>query len=86
MSDEIEKMVDAAAQQISEHVDSVQIFVTFHRGDKNVTCFYDSGMGNYYARLASAREWILLKDDYIMAKAIRDQNKQFEEDDESEGR
>lgn len=56
----VRKLVDAAAQSLMEHAESVQIFVTIREtidGDRT-TRGYSTGYGNHYARLGSVQEWL----------------------------
>lgn len=61
--------VNRAVNQIIEHVDSVQIIVTFHDGEN--TSSYDKGAGNFYARQGSVEEWITMQRQYQKNHAIR---------------
>lgn len=50
------KMVEKAANELSEHFDSVQIFVSRYDsedGTVNIT----NGIGNWYARYGHVKEW-----------------------------
>lgn len=59
--DEIEQKVKDAAATLMEHCDTVQIFVTIH--DVEVTHAYQTGRGNYYARLGQIQEWLTREDE-----------------------
>lgn len=56
--DAIVERVKAACNDLIEHVDSVQILVTFHEGDNAVTGGFDFGLGNHCARLGQMVEWV----------------------------
>lgn len=76
MSEEIipdneQELVDHCKDKLLEHFDSVQIFVTRHSGQDGDTAGYESGGGNFYARLGQVREWIGLQDQYQRNHAMR---------------
>ena len=57
-------LVRQHVSQLSEHFDTVQIFVTRHEamredGTVNACC----GAGNFYARLGQVREWSVKQDE-----------------------
>lgn len=67
--------VRRAAEALSEHFDSVQIFCTRHdTGGEGGTINVKFGVGNYYARLGHIREW-LIKEDEATREEIRDREK-----------
>ena len=55
-ADEIYELCDEAAAKLGEHVDAVQIMVTWVEG--GVTLRAKAGVGNVYARLGMAHEFI----------------------------
>lgn len=56
---ETEQLITRAAEQLGEHFDTVQIFVTRHEsGEKGGTLHNQSGVGNWYARYGQVREWV----------------------------
>jgi len=61
-NEEMEKMVEDSADRLMEHFDSVRIFVTVHRGDKESTKGITKGRGNYYAQIGQVREFIIRDD------------------------
>lgn len=60
----IKKMVDDAATRLGEHVDALQIFVTFHDGESNDTLSYECGRGNFYTRQGHVDEWLIMQREY----------------------
>lgn len=65
----IQELLDKAAQDLSEHVDSVQIFCTLHQGDATVTAAYDSGSGNIFARIGQIKDWVIRQDQFTKTHA-----------------
>lgn len=57
------KMVEKAAEELSEHFDSVQIFCTRHEGAKGTTEHIMLGKGNWFARMGSVQEFITRNDE-----------------------
>jgi phenylpyruvate tautomerase PptA (4-oxalocrotonate tautomerase family) len=51
----IERLTRAAVEQLGEHGDAVQVLVTWN--EDALTKVYARGGGNWYARLAMAREF-----------------------------
>ncbi len=50
--------------ELSEHFDTVQIFVTRHEiGTDNGTVGACRSAGNWYARLGQVREWLIQQDE-----------------------
>lgn len=56
------KLVDAAMIRLSEHFDSVQIFVTKVIEDGQ-TAAVQKGCGNWYARRGQVQEWVAKEDE-----------------------
>lgn len=54
----IESLLDKHCSSLSEHVDTIQIFVTRHVGGRTVA--YSSGLGNEFARVAQVQSWLEL--------------------------
>lgn len=50
--------VESAIQMLSEHFDTVQIFVTRHDGNVG-TASTIMGIGNWFARVGQARDWLV---------------------------
>ncbi len=67
---DVERVSNAAAA-LAEHFDSVQIIAT--RCDDGCTSMTHAGKGNWYAREASLREY-LLKQDERSRESIRHEN------------
>lgn len=63
-TEEITKIVQECATKIAEHVDTVQIMVTFHRGGEVLTKSYEYGIGNFYARQGQVDEWLRIQRQY----------------------
>lgn len=68
---EQEQLVRDAIGKLSEHFDSVRIFVTVHDGPLDETNSYEDGAGNFYAQLGQIREWISIQDQYQREHAKR---------------
>ncbi len=68
---QVEEIVNRACAQLAEHFDSVQIFVTRHKGENQVTQNMEVGRGNFYARLGHVREWLCMQDQFTRQHAIR---------------
>lgn len=68
---EEQKLVDDAVTKLSEHFDSVRIFVTRHSGAAENTASYENGSGNFYAQLGQVREWLGIQDQYQRQYAKR---------------
>lgn len=69
--DAIVKRVKDAAILLAEHVDTVQIFVTFHAEDGESTASYEHGQGNFYARQGQVDEWLTIQREYQRLEARR---------------
>ena len=75
MTDEqIESFIEHKLAEIMEVVDSVQVSVTIQR--KDTTDCLHIGKGNFYARLASAREFVERQDEYVREDARKRANEQ----------
>jgi hypothetical protein len=59
---ELLRKVDAAVAELSEHCDTVQIFVTLHQGNEAGTCHITRGAGNWFARFGQILGWAHLQD------------------------
>lgn len=69
--EQTKKLVDKFASEMAEHFDSVQVFVTLHEGGEENTSSYETGRGNFYARLGQIKEWVEIQDQYQRNEAIR---------------
>ena len=56
-----EKIVQQAIDMLGEHFDCVQIFVTTKNSGYTETIA--TGIGNYYARIGIARDWIIREEE-----------------------
>jgi len=79
-TDNIRRIVDEHCAAIAEHVDSVQIFVTFHRGGEQRSGSYESGRGNFYARQGQVDEWLRFQRQYQKSWAKRKDAEDLEEE------
>ena len=70
--DQIEKFIEHKIAEIMEVVDTVQVSVTIQRGE--VTECLHRGSGNFYARLASVREFVVRQDEYTREDARKRSN------------
>lgn len=50
-------------EQITEHADSVRLFVTFH--EAGVTKSFVIGDGNFYAQLGLVSEWLVRQKEIV---------------------
>lgn len=57
------KLVDDACSDLSEHFDSIRIFVTMPSETSNHTANYSAGRGNIYAQIGQVREWLIRDDE-----------------------
>lgn len=71
LKDDIVRRVKDAAILLSEHVDTVQIFVTFHAESGEETSCYEYGQGNFYARQGQVDEWLTFQREYQRCEARR---------------
>ena len=67
-----QKLVDDTVAKLSEHFDSVRIFVTRHEGNESNTASYETGGGNFYAQLGQIREWLGIQDQFQRQYARRE--------------
>lgn len=63
-------LIEAHANMLARHFDSVQIICTRH--DADGSNIYAGGRGNWFARAGSIREW-LTREDEKSRKLVRDQ-------------
>lgn len=68
MSDKSE-IVDRKSAELGEHFESVLILVTWHDGNNSVTRSYEKSLGNIYAQLGQAREWLAIQDEVARLEA-----------------
>jgi len=71
MSEELQRLVDKAAQDLSEHCDSVRIFVVTH--DNDLSKAYTSGKGNFYSQVGQVTEWLERQHEYVRNDARNDE-------------
>lgn len=74
ITEEQQAMVNRTADSLSEHFDSVQIFVTKHSGGAERSDSYETGRGNFYARLGQVMEFLSIQDQYQRNWAVRKDN------------
>jgi len=71
--EELVSLIKRHAQELGEHVDSVQIIATIQNSDESgEDTSMSAGSGSLYARLAATREWVITQDEYVRAKARSD--------------
>ncbi len=70
-SEEIANMVNKHCSELMEHVDTVQILVTWHSGGEEVTRSYETGKGSIYARQGQVDEWLRIQHQYARNWAAR---------------
>lgn len=61
--DELREMVDRHVNALSEHFDTVQIYVTRQEGEKDQTRGINRGAGNWFARFGQVREWVVYEEE-----------------------
>jgi hypothetical protein len=62
-SEEAFELLRKHVAQLSEHFESVHVFVSVHDGDHKGTFALDYGSGNFYARYGQVKEWIEKNDE-----------------------
>jgi hypothetical protein len=68
--EQIEREIEAFAARMSEHVDSIRIFVTYP--EAGMTAAQSAGRGNWFAQRESCREWLSRNDQSDLANMIGD--------------
>lgn len=76
----VEQLCKDACTRIQEHVDTIQIFVTFHAEDGQSTKSFTSGRGNFYARQGQIEEWVRFQHEYQKQEAKRQDASDNQED------
>lgn len=71
-------LVQQHVNQLAEHFDSVQIFVTAYDGSHDRTRTVNLGAGNWFSRYGQVREWVIYEDEKIKLYA-REQNESSRE-------
>ena len=67
--------VKAAVDAISEHFDTVQIFVNRHESSLlDGTMNINYGVGNWFSRYGQVREWCIKQDEYVRERIRKDEN------------
>lgn len=56
--------VDAAIKELSEYLDTVQIFCTRYENNEIGTVSIQKGVGNWFARTGQIAEWAVKNDEY----------------------
>jgi hypothetical protein len=56
-------LIDRHVNQLAEHFDTVQIFVTRSEGDRDQTRCINRGAGNYCARAGQIAEWLVYENE-----------------------
>lgn len=62
-------LLDGAVANLMEHFDAIQIFATRFVGGQTESC--QRGGGNWYARKALTRDWVLRSDQQEICEIIR---------------
>lgn len=65
------ELLDTHVAQLSEHFDSVRIFVTLHKGGEEQTGAFTRGKGNFYAQLGQVNEWTSEMDQLIRNETMK---------------
>ena len=66
------KRIKAAAVHLSEFFDSVQIVCTRYNNDTDGTMASYSGVGNWFARYGSVKEWIKVQEAEMATREYKD--------------
>ena len=64
MSDDDIRILERHVAQLGEHFQSVRIITTSHQDGNTFTA--TSGAGNFYAQIASVREWLMRQDERVV--------------------
>jgi hypothetical protein len=68
----LRELVERAADSLSEHAESVHIFVTERASDGSESSRgIDAGRGNFYAQLGQIEEFLTIQKQYQRSWAIR---------------
>lgn len=71
----LKEMVERAADALSEHAESVRIFVTDRTMDgKANSRGIEAGRGNFYAQLGQIQEFLFVQEQFAKNWAIRKDN------------
>lgn len=74
MGEEAVARLTRHVNELGEHFDTVQIFVTRHEpGVCDGTLEVNHGCGNFYARESQIRAWVIRQEEQVRIKARRDQ-------------
>lgn len=68
------KIIKNHVAMLSEHFDTVQIFVTNYDGETKETMNGNYGIGNYFARLGQIITWLETQENQI----VKDENKDYQ--------
>ena len=71
--DEEMKIVSKAVQELSEHFDSVHVFVTRYQDNDTGTFGIQKGAGNFFARVGQIKEWCVRQDSREWEKGRQDE-------------
>lgn len=73
---QIEEIVRDATTRLLEHFDSVRIFVTIHRGERDTTFAHSAGGGNVYAQLGQVQDWLSCQDERSRSDIRKDNDEE----------
>jgi hypothetical protein len=54
----VEELLEQVCAQLGEHVETVQVFVTLHDNETDVTTTWEKGIGNRLARNMQVKIWL----------------------------
>jgi hypothetical protein len=78
------KVLNRAIDDLSEHFDTVQVFVTKHEpAEEDGTIEYNAGIGNIYARFGHVEMWVDEQKNANRTNYFYDESE--EEDDDEDG-
>lgn len=72
--DEECELIRANCNQLMEHFDSVQIFVTRNAPEQSGTVHLGRGEGNYFARLGQVRAWLVKEEEGLREEIRKEDN------------
>jgi hypothetical protein len=70
---ELLKRAKDSAASIREIACSVQIFITYHDSETGGTKHMTTGLGNWYAREAQVREWVIENEERVRAQVHKEE-------------
>lgn len=72
LNEQLQKEIDTFMNKLSEHTESVRIFITASNPNGGTSCF-TTGRGNYYAQAGQIDEWRTTQDE-VERDSVRTKN------------